>query len=104
MSWILLIISGIFEIFVVKSIRDLIHKKYSTAIPLYIVSLSTSLFLLHMAMKNIDVSISYAVYTGIGVIGTILMGIFFWGERKSVEKFFYVGVIVTGVITLKLAS
>ncbi|WP_436897185.1 DMT family transporter [Acinetobacter gyllenbergii] len=104
MSWLLLIASGILEIFVVKSIRDLIHKKYRTAIPLYIVSLSASLFLLHMAMKNIDISISYAVYTGIGVIGTILMGIFFWGERKSVEKFFYVGVIVTGVITLKLAS
>jgi multidrug transporter EmrE-like cation transporter len=104
MSWLLLIASGILEIFVVKSIRDLIHKKYRTAIPLYIASLSSSLFLLHIAMKNIDVSISYAVYTGIGVTGTILMGVFFWGERKSIEKFFYVGIILTGVITLKLAS
>lgn len=104
MSWLLLIAAGLLEIFVVKSIRDLIHKKYRTAIPLYLLSLSSSLFLLHLAMETIDVSISYAVYTGIGVIGTILMGIFFWGERKSIEKFFYVGVIVTGVITLKLAS
>ncbi|WP_043970248.1 MULTISPECIES: multidrug efflux SMR transporter [Acinetobacter] len=104
MDWLLLITAGLLEVFVVKSIRDLIHKKYRTAIPLYLLSLTFSLFLLHLAMKTIDVSISYAIYTGIGVIGTILMGILFWGERKSIEKFFYVGVIVTGVITLKLAS
>ena len=50
MSWLLLIASGILEIFVVKSIRDLIHKKYRTAIPLYIGSLAASLFLLHIVI------------------------------------------------------
>lgn len=104
MSWLLLIISGILEIFVVKSIRDLAHKKYGTAVPLYCISLTSSLLLLHMAMKDIDVSVAYAVYTGIGVVGTILMGILFWHERLSFEKFFYVGMIVSGVIILKLST
>lgn len=104
MNWLLLIISGILEIFVVKSIRDITHKKYRIAIPLYCISLSSSLFLLHMAMKSIDVSIAYAVYTGIGVVGTILMGIFFWNERKSFEKIFYVAMIVSGVVILKIST
>ncbi|EKU50880.1 EamA-like transporter family protein [Acinetobacter sp. WC-323] len=104
MSWLLLIASGILEIFVVKSIRDITQKKYRTAIPLYAISLSSSLFLLHMAMETIDVSIAYAVYTGIGVVGTILMGVFFWNERRSLEKFFYVSLIVSGVIILKVST
>jgi multidrug transporter EmrE-like cation transporter len=102
MSWFCLILAGLLEVFVVKSIRDMVHKKYVTAIPLYIIAISSSLYLLFLAMREIDISIAYAVYTGMGVVGTVLMGMFLWGEQKSLEKAGYVGLILIGVVSLKL--
>lgn len=102
MSWFFLILAGLLEVFVVKSIRDMVHKKYATAIPLYIVAISSSLYLLFLAMREIDISIAYAVYTGMGVVGTVLMGMFLWNEQKSLEKVSYIGLILIGVVSLKL--
>ena len=102
MSWLFLILAGLLEVFVVKSIRDMVHKQYATGIPLYIVAISSSLYLLFLAMREIDISIAYAVYTGMGVVGTVMMGMFLWGEQKSLEKVSYVGLILVGVVSLKL--
>ena len=55
-------------------------------------------------MKSVDASVAYAAYTGIGVMGTVLSGILFWGERKSRKKIVCVFLITCSVIMLKMSG
>jgi quaternary ammonium compound-resistance protein SugE len=59
--------------------------------------------LLWVAQKELPIGTSYAVWTGIGAAGTFLYGILFYGDAASVARFLGVGLILFGVITLKLA-
>jgi len=59
-------------------------------------------FLLWFAQKEIPIGTSYAVWTGIGAAGTFLYGILFYGDAASIARFLGVGLILLGVVTLKL--
>ena len=59
-------------------------------------------FLLWLAQREIPMGTSYAVWTGIGAAGTFLFGILFYGDAASVARFLGVGLILAGVVTLKL--
>jgi quaternary ammonium compound-resistance protein SugE len=61
-------------------------------------------FLLWIAQKQIPMGTSYAVWTGIGAAGTFLLGLVFYGEAASIARFLGAGLILAGVITLKLAN
>jgi len=60
-------------------------------------------FLLWLAQREIPIGTSYAVWTGIGAAGTFLYGILIYGDPASLGRFFGVGLILAGVVTLKLA-
>jgi quaternary ammonium compound-resistance protein SugE len=60
-------------------------------------------FLLWIAQKDIPIGTSYAVWTGIGAAGTFLFGILFYGDAAGVARFAGVGLILLGVVALKLA-
>ena len=60
-------------------------------------------FLLWLAQKDIPIGTSYAVWTGIGAAGTFLYGILFYGDVATAARFLGVGLILFGVVTLKLA-
>ena len=60
-------------------------------------------FLLWLAQKEIPIGTSYAVWTGIGAAWTFLYGILLYGDATSVARFAGVGLILLGVVTLKLA-
>ena len=62
-----------------------------------------SSFMLWIAQKEIPMGTSYAVWSGIGAAGTFLVGILFYGDAASIARFLGVGLILAGVITLKLA-
>ena len=104
MSWIFIVLAGLLEVLVVLGIRMLALKKYFHGIVLYGMALSTSIYFLHLAMKSVDASVAYAAYTGIGVMGTVLSGILFWGERKSRKKIVCVFLITCSVIMLKMSD
>ena len=55
-------------------------------------------------MKTIPLSTAYAVWTGIGAVGTFIIGIIVFQEAATVARFFFVGLIITGILGLKLAS
>ena len=63
----------------------------------------TSGFLLWLAQKDIPIGTSYAVWTGICAAGTFLYGILIYGDAASIVRFFGVGLILAGVVSLKLA-
>ena len=60
--------------------------------------------LLLMAQRRIPMGTAYAVWTGIGAVGTFLIGIALFGDAATPARFFFVGLIVAGIIGLKFAS
>ena len=60
--------------------------------------------LLLIAQKSIPMGTAYAVWTGIGAVGTFALGILFFSEVANLARFFFVGLIVAGIIGLKMAS
>lgn len=69
-----------------------------------IVSMSLSLFLLYIAQKSIPIGTAYVVWTGIGAVGTMAIGIVFFGDSASFWRLFSALLIILGVVGLKLTS
>ena len=69
-----------------------------------IISMFASGALLLLAQRTIPVGTAYAVWTGIGVVGTFVLGIVFLGESAPAARFFCVGLTVAGIVGLKLVS
>lgn len=102
MSWMILIIAGLFEVaFVVtmKLSEGFKNKKYTA---LTVMSGALSFFLLSVAMKELPVGTGYAVWTGIGAAGSVLIGMFFFREKRSALKFLFLSFIIAGVVGLKV--
>ncbi|MGX7389002.1 DMT family transporter [Carnobacterium divergens] len=104
MSILYLMIAGACElgfiIFLKKS--DGFKKKKERTISVVIMGLG--LYLLSLATRTIPIGVAYAIWTGIGASSTVLWGMFFLGENRSWKKFLFVGMIIIGVIGLKLTS
>jgi quaternary ammonium compound-resistance protein SugE len=106
MAWIYLVAAGIFEwgwpIGLKLGWTDQ-GVRYGW-VTLAIVSMVASGTLLLLAQRTIPMGTAYAVWTGIGAVGAFLLGIWLLGEAASVARFFFVGLIVVGIVGLKLSS
>ena len=69
-----------------------------------IISMAASGALLLYAQRAIPMGTAYAVWTGIGAVGTFVLGIWLFGEPANLARYFFVGLIVVGILGLKLAS
>ena len=104
MSWIILFFAGLLEI------GWAIGLKYTEGFTRLWPSVATagamvgSVVLLGLAMKQLPVGTAYAVWTGIGAVGTAILGIVLFGESASWPRLACLALIVAGVIGLKLAS
>jgi len=104
MSWIYLVLAGLFEIgwpVGLKIAQD--DKTRILGISIALVFMGVSGFLLWLAQKQIPLGTSYAVWTGIGAAGTFLVGIVFYGDPTSLARYLGIILIIAGVATLKLA-
>ena len=104
MSWILLFVAGLFEIGWAIGLKythgfTRLWPSVGTA-----VSMLVSVVLLGLAMRDLPVGTAYAVWTGIGAVGVAMLGIALLGESASPARLACIGLIVAGVIGLKLAS
>ena len=68
------------------------------------VALIASMALLGVALRTLPLGTAYAVWTGIGTIGTVILGIVLFDEAATVVRLVCIGLIVTGILGLKLAS
>ncbi|HKI02333.1 MAG TPA: quaternary ammonium compound efflux SMR transporter SugE [Thermoanaerobaculia bacterium] len=104
MSWIFLIIAGLLEIAWAATMKN--TEGFTRLVPsLVTVSLMVaSFYLLGIAMRDLPTSTSYAVWVGIGAVGTALVGVFFLGETRSSLRLVSIALIVLGVIGLRLAE
>ena len=104
MAWILLIIAGLFEIgwplgFKLASM----HSKYFIwFIGLSILSMGLSGYFLYLAHKSIPIGTAYVIWTGIGAIGTVLLGILFFHDSANIFRLLFLSLILIGIVGLKL--
>ena len=104
MSWIILVIAGLFEI------GWAIGLKYTQGFTRLWPTLGTvgamviSVGLLGVAMRELPVGTAYAVWTGIRAVGTVILGIVLFGDPANAPRLVCVGLIVAGILGLKLTS
>lgn len=103
MSWVILFIAGLFEIAWAIGLKytDGFTKLWPTVGTVF--SLLASFLLLGIALKTLPVGTAYAIWVGIGAVGTALLGIFLFGESADVVKLVSLGLICAGIVGLKLA-
>src|SRR3954464_13124499 len=107
MNWIILIIAGLFEVAFASCLGK---AKETTGNEMYLwyggflVSLTISMLLLIKATQTLPIGTAYAVWTGIGAIGTALIGIFVFKEPADFWKIFFLITLITSIIGLKAAS
>ena len=104
MKWIYLIIAGVFEI--TWAVMMKLSNGFSELIPSIITvtgDIASALFL-SLALKGLSLGTSYAVWTGMGIIGTSVMGVLLFHEKMSVPQVICVIFIFAGIVGLKLLS
>ena len=104
MPWTLLFFAGLFE--VAWAIGLKYTDGFSKLVPsvLTVAAMVASVVLLGLAMKQLPVGTAYAVWTGIGAVGTVLLGIVLFGEPATVARLACVGLVVAGILGLKLVT
>lgn len=104
MNWFILFIAGLFET------AWAIGMKYSHGFTkLYpsiftLLTMSLSVYLLSVSLKTLPVGTAYAVWTGIGAVGTAILGIILFGESKELIRIFFIFLIIAGIIGLRVFS
>ena len=104
MAWLILFVAGLFEI------GWALGLKYAEGFTRFwpsaftVVSLVASMGLLGLSLRSLPLGTAYAVWTGIGTIGTAVLGIALFREPASVMRLVCIGLIVAGIVGLKLAS
>ncbi|MBL8352322.1 MAG: quaternary ammonium compound efflux SMR transporter SugE [Burkholderiaceae bacterium] len=104
MAWVLLLVAGLLEV------GWAIGLKYTEGFTrlwpsvFTIVAMVLSVVLLGIAMKSLPVGTSYAVWVGVGAVGTAVLGMVLFGEPASAARLASLGLIVAGIVGLKLAS
>lgn len=106
MHWLYLIIAAIFEIgwplgFKLSSTQP---ERFWLWITLAIISMALSGVFLYLAQRTIPVSTAYIVWTGMGAVGTLLIGIFCFGDSASLLRLFFALLILTGITGLELTN
>ena len=106
MNWIILIIAGLFEIGFATCLGKAREAGSNTVLWMigFFVCLSVSMILLYKASQTIPLGTSYAVWTGIGAVGTVLVGIFLFKEPADFWRLFFLTLLIGSIIGLKAVS
>ncbi|AWV98551.1 DMT family transporter [Arcticibacterium luteifluviistationis] len=108
MNWIVLVIAGLFEVAFAFCLGK--AKEASTTNELYlwyvgfIVTLSVSMLLLVKATQTLPIGTAYAIWTGIGAVGTVLLGIIVFKEPASFLRLLFLITLISSIIGLKVVS
>lgn len=105
MSWLYLLLAGIFEIGWPLGLKlsQTMPSKVSGII-LAVISMSLSGVFLWLAQRTIPIGTAYAVWTGIGAVGTLIVGIIYFGDSSSIWRLLSASFIIIGIVGLKLAQ
>lgn len=104
MPWLVLAVAGLLEVGWAIGLKY--TEGFTRLVPsvLTIVSMALSVLLLGLALKSLPVGTAYAVWTGIGTVGTALLGIYLFDEPATALRLACIGLIVAGILGLKLVA
>jgi len=104
MAWLSLFAAGFFELLWALGLK--LSNGFTRPLPaaVTVVSLILSIVFMAFSLKSIPMGTAYAVWTGIGAVGTALLGMFLFGEPKAALRILCIGLIVAGIAGLKLTS
>lgn len=104
MAWYYLVIASFGEIFGVMSINLYLKKRSMFWLMMIIVSMGFGFVFLSLAMKSIPLGTAYAIWTGLGATGAVIIGIIFFKESASVLRLLFLTCIISGAVGLKVIS
>jgi len=107
MNWLILILAGLFEV----GFTTCLNKAKVITGPIatfwmvgFFVSLTISMWLLYKASQTLPLGTSYAVWTGIGAVGTVIIGMIFFNEPTNFWRLFFIFTLIASVVGLKFVS
>lgn len=107
MNWVLLIIAGLFEVAFAACLGKAKESTGSEATYWYLgflICLAISMLLLVKVSKELPIGTAYAVWTGIGAVGTVLVGIFLFKEPATFWRLFFISTLIISIVGLKWVS
>jgi paired small multidrug resistance pump len=104
MEWFLLVFAGLFEVLGVISLNKLSQQFSVLWFFILMGGFSISLILLAVAMKDIPMGTAYAIWTGIGTVGGVLVSMIFYNEPKDKVRIFFISLVIIAAIGLKTIS
>ncbi|MRF67546.1 quaternary ammonium compound efflux SMR transporter SugE [Escherichia coli] len=104
MAWIVLLFAGLLEVVWAVGLKYTHGFTRLTPSIITIIAIIASMGLLAYAMRDLPVGTAYAIWTGIGAVGTAIIGIIFLGESANMFRLLSLALIITGLIGLKVSS
>lgn len=104
MPWIYLIIAGLFEVGFTTSLKlsnNFSHRWWSV---MFFICISLSFHFLNKAIQTIPIGTAYAVWTGIGAVGTVIIGMVMFREPSDFWRLFFIFLLIGSILGLKLVS
>ena len=104
MAWVYLVIAGLFEVGFTTSLKlsdNFSNRPWAVA---FFVSISLSFFFLNKAIQTIPIGTGYAVWTGIGAVGTVIVGILLFKEPADFWRLFFIFLLIGSILGLKYVS
>lgn len=104
MDWVYLAVAGAFEVIWVIGMKY--TEDFTRVLPsiITLTGMIASVFFLHLAEKTIPVGTAYAVWTGIGVVGSVIGGMILFNESQDVIRLFFLIMVLGGIIGLKIST
>lgn len=107
MNWVILILAGLFEVAFTTCLSKAKETTGTTSVYwliAFFISLSLSMYLLYKATQTLPMGTAYAVWTGIGAVGTVIIGILFFKEPATFIRLFFIITLIGSIIGLKFAG
>lgn len=107
MNWIILVIAGFFEsgfAFCLGKMKEASGTEWYLWCVGFLLCLVLSMVLLAKAVQTLPIGTAYPVWTGIGAVGTVLLGIIFFHEPASFLRLFFITTLIASIIGLKMVS
>jgi quaternary ammonium compound-resistance protein SugE len=104
MAWVYLVCAGLFEVAFTTCLKlsnNFTHRWWSTG---FFISITLSFYFLNKAIQTIPLGTGYAVWTGIGAVGTAVVGIFIFHEPAFFRRVFFITLLIGSIVGLKFVS
>ncbi|MEW6611436.1 quaternary ammonium compound efflux SMR transporter SugE [Thermithiobacillus tepidarius DSM 3134] len=101
MAWLYLFLAGLCEIVWAVGLKYTEGFTRLGPSAVTVAAMVLSFYLLALALKSLPIGTAYAVWTGIGVVGTSILGIVLFGEARDASRLFFIGLIAVGILGLR---